>query len=82
MRSANGYPLLTIVDVLIVCRGPWPSTSCCGAGAFPRRCALASSAYPFGAHAWVECLGEALDDATDDWQHEPYVPILSTREPV
>jgi hypothetical protein len=38
--------------------------------------------YPFGAHAWVECLGEALDDATDDWQHEPYVPILSTREPV
>lgn len=38
--------------------------------------------YPFGAHAWVECLGEVLDDSTDDWQHEPYVPILSTREPV
>ena len=38
--------------------------------------------YPFGAHAWVECLGDVLDDAADDWQHEPYVPILSTREPV
>ncbi len=32
--------------------------------------------YPFGAHAWVECLGEVLDDSTDDWRHEPYVPIL------
>ena len=37
--------------------------------------------YPFGAHAWVECLGEVLDDPTDDWRHEPYVPIVSTREP-
>ena len=37
--------------------------------------------YPFGAHAWVECLGEVLDDATDDWRHEPYVPIISTGEP-
>ena len=37
--------------------------------------------YPFGAHAWVECLGEVLDDSSNDWQHEPYVPILSTREP-
>ena len=38
--------------------------------------------YPFGGHAWVECLGEVLDDSTDDWRHEPYVPIVSTREPV
>ena len=38
--------------------------------------------YPFGAHAWVECLGEVLDDSKDDWRHEPYVPIFSTREPV
>lgn len=38
--------------------------------------------YPFGAHAWVECLGEVLDESIDDWQHEPYLPILSTREPV
>ena len=38
--------------------------------------------FPFGAHAWVECLGEVLDDSTDDWRHEPYVPILSTGEPV
>ena len=37
--------------------------------------------YPFGAHAWVECLGEVLDDTLDDWHHEPYVPIISTREP-
>ena len=37
--------------------------------------------YPFGAHAWVECLGEVLDDTTDDWRHEPYVPIISTGEP-
>ena len=36
--------------------------------------------HPFGAHAWVECLGEVLDDSPDDWQHEPYVPILSTGE--
>ncbi len=34
--------------------------------------------YPFGAHAWVECLGEVLDDSSDDWRHEPYVPIIST----
>ena len=34
--------------------------------------------YPFGAHAWVECLGQVLDDSSGDWQHEPYVPILST----
>ena len=38
--------------------------------------------FPFGAHAWVECLGEVLDDSRDDWRHEPYVPILSTGEPV
>ena len=38
--------------------------------------------YPFGAHAWVECRGEVLDDSRDDWRHEPYVPIVSTREPV
>ncbi len=36
--------------------------------------------YPFGAHAWVECLGEVLDDLPDEWQHEPYLPILSTRD--
>lgn len=38
--------------------------------------------YPFGAHAWVECLGGVLDEKIGDWQHEPYVPILSTGEPV
>ncbi len=38
--------------------------------------------FPFGAHAWVECLGEVLDDSRGDWQHEPYEPILSTKEPV
>ena len=38
--------------------------------------------FPFAAHAWVECLGEVLDDSLDDWQHEPYVPILSTGEPI
>ena len=37
--------------------------------------------YPFGAHAWVECLGEVLDDSLDDWKHEAYVPIFSTSEP-
>lgn len=37
--------------------------------------------FPFAAHAWVECLGEVLDDSLDDWRHEPYVPILSTGEP-
>ena len=34
--------------------------------------------YPFGAHAWVECLGEVLDDSIDDWRHEPYASIIST----
>ena len=34
--------------------------------------------YPFAAHAWVECLGEVLDDSTHDWQHEAYVPILTS----
>lgn len=38
--------------------------------------------FPFAAHAWVECLGEVIDDSTDDWRHEPYVPILSTGEPL
>lgn len=38
--------------------------------------------FPFAAHAWVECLGEVLDDSLDDWQHERYVPILSTGEPI
>lgn len=37
--------------------------------------------YPFGGHAWVECLGEVLGEATDEWRHEPYVPILATRDP-
>ena len=34
--------------------------------------------YPFGAHAWVECLGEVLDDTPSSWRHEPYVPIIWT----
>ncbi len=34
--------------------------------------------YPFGAHAWVECLGDVLDDSADDWRHEPYASIIST----
>ncbi|MCY4505336.1 MAG: lasso peptide biosynthesis B2 protein [Acidobacteria bacterium] len=38
--------------------------------------------FPFAAHAWVECLGEVFDDSIDDWRHEPYVPILSTGEPL
>jgi len=38
--------------------------------------------YPFGAHAWVECLGGVLDDEIGDWRHEPYVPILSAGERV
>ena len=37
--------------------------------------------FPFAAHAWVECLGEVVDDSIDDWRHEPYVPILSAGEP-
>ena len=38
--------------------------------------------FPFAAHAWVECLGEIIDDSTEDWRHEPYVPILSIGEPL
>ena len=38
--------------------------------------------FPFAAHAWVECLGEVIDDSTDDWRHELYVPILSAGEPL
>lgn len=34
--------------------------------------------YPFGAHAWVECPGGVLDDSTNRWRHEPYLPIIST----
>ena len=33
--------------------------------------------FPFGAHAWVECQGEVLDDTPNSWRHEPYVPIIS-----
>ena len=35
--------------------------------------------YPFGAHAWVECSGVVLDDSSNAWRHEPYVPIISTQ---
>ena len=38
--------------------------------------------YPFGAHAWVECVGEVVDDSSADWQHEPYARILSTGDRV
>ena len=48
----------------------------------PATLSIGVKRYPFGAHAWVDCLGGVLDDKIDDWQHEPYVPILSTREPV
>lgn len=34
--------------------------------------------YPFGAHAWVECLGEVLDDTPTPRRHEPYAPIISS----
>ena len=34
--------------------------------------------YPFGAHAWVECRGEVLDDTPTSRRQEPYVPILSS----
>jgi hypothetical protein len=34
--------------------------------------------YPFGAHAWVVCRGEVLDDTPNSWRQEPYVPIVST----
>lgn len=34
--------------------------------------------YPFGAHAWVECEGESLDDASSSWRREAYVPIVLT----
>ena len=34
--------------------------------------------YPFGAHAWVECMGEVLDDTPSSWRHEPYLPIISS----
>ena len=33
--------------------------------------------YPFAAHAWVEWRGEVLDESTNAWRHEPYVPILT-----
>ena len=34
--------------------------------------------YPFGAHAWVECLGSVLDDSAHTQRHERYSPIIST----
>ena len=48
----------------------------------PARLCIGVKRYPFGAHAWVECLGDVLDDSVDDWRHEPYVPILSISEPM
>ena len=47
----------------------------------PARLHIGVKRFPFAAHAWVECFGEVLDDSTDHWRHEPYVPILSTGEP-
>ena len=69
-RRLDCLPRAMAVYVLLRRRG-LPATLCIGVRRFP-----------FGAHAWVECLGEVLDDSTDDWRHEPYVPILSTRESV
>ncbi len=34
--------------------------------------------YPFGAHAWVECMGRVIDDSVHTQRHEPYSPIIST----
>ena len=48
----------------------------------PARLHIGVKRFPFAAHAWVECLGEVLDDSIHDWRHEPYVPILSTGEPL
>ena len=36
--------------------------------------------FPFGAHAWIECGGEVIDDSSGTWLHEPYRPIISTQE--
>ena len=69
-RRLDCLPRALAIFVLLRRRGV-PATLCIGV-----------KRYPFGAHAWVECLGEVLDDSTDDWQHEAYVPILSTSEPV
>lgn len=33
--------------------------------------------YPFGAHAWVECDGDVVDDSANTWRQEPYLPIVS-----
>ena len=69
-RRLDCLPRAVAVYVLLRCRG------------VPATLRIGVKRFPFGAHAWVECLGEVIDDSTDDWQHEPYVPILSTREPV
>ena len=63
-------PRAMAIYVLLRGRGT-PATLCIGV-----------KRYPFGAHAWVECMGEVLDNSSADWQHEPYVPILSTGDRV
>ncbi len=53
------------IFVLVRCRG------------VPATLRIGVKRFPFAAHAWVECLGEVVDDSADDWRHEAYVPILS-----
>ena len=69
-RRLDCLPRAMAIYVLLRGRGT-PATLCIGV-----------KRYPFGAHAWVECMGEVLDNPRADWQHEPYVPILSTGDRV
>ena len=67
-RHLDCLPRALAIFVLLRARG------------LPAKLCIGVKRYPFGAHAWVECLGEVLDDSADYWQREPYVRILSTRE--
>ena len=69
-RGPDCLPRALVIFMLLRCRG------------VPATLRIGVKRFPFGAHAWVECLGEVLDESRDDWQHERYVPILSSREPV
>ena len=44
----------------------------------PTKLHIGVKRYPFAAHAWVECRGAVLGEASSKRRHEPYVSIVST----
>lgn len=63
-RGLDCLPRSTAIYVLLRARG------------VPATLHIGVKRFPFGAHAWVECLGDVLDDSSNGRRHEGYKPII------